>query len=55
MQTGRKFGMMLMDDHIISLYQKGLVDPKHALEKVIDREHFLSLLGGRDHAGKSTG
>lgn len=55
MQTGRKFGMMLMDDHIVSLYHKGLVDPKHALEKVIDREHFLSVLGGRGGTGASTG
>jgi twitching motility protein PilT len=47
MQTGRKFGMMLMDDHIISLYQDGLVDPKHALEKVIDRERFVALLAGK--------
>jgi twitching motility protein PilT len=47
MQTGRKFGMMLMDDHIISLYQKGVIDPKHALEKVIDRERFLGIMGGR--------
>ncbi|MBI5116858.1 type IV pilus twitching motility protein PilT [Candidatus Poribacteria bacterium] len=47
MQTGKKHGMMLMDEHIISLYQRGLVDPKHALEKVIDRERFLGILGGR--------
>jgi len=47
MQTGRKFGMMLMDDHIISLYQKGLIDPKHALEKAIDRERFLGIMGGK--------
>lgn len=52
MQTGRKYGMMLMDDHIISLYQEGLLDPKHALEKVIDRERFVGLIGGRgDVAG----
>jgi twitching motility protein PilT len=47
MQTGRKHGMLLMDDHIIALYQQGLIDPKHALEKVVDRERFLSLLGGK--------
>ncbi|RJP74047.1 MAG: type IV pilus twitching motility protein PilT [Candidatus Abyssobacteria bacterium SURF_17] len=47
MQTGKKFGMMLMDEHIISLYQQGAIDPKHALEKVIDRERFLSIVGGK--------
>ena len=47
MQTGKKFGMMQMDTHIASLYQKGLVDPKHALEKVNDQEAFLKLLGSK--------
>jgi twitching motility protein PilT len=55
MQTGKKFGMMLMDDHIVSLYQQGLIDPKHALEKVIDRERFVSLLAGKDGSAKSAG
>ncbi len=47
MQTGRKFGMMQMDDHIIALYQRGLIDPKHALEKVDNQEAFLKIVGGK--------
>ena len=47
MQTGKKFGMMLMDDHIASLQLNGEIDPKHALEKVNDKEAFLKLLGSR--------
>ena len=46
MQTGKKFGMMLMDEYIINLHRHGLIDPKHALEKVNDQEEFLKMLGG---------
>lgn len=46
MQTGRKIGMMQMDDYIVSLTQRNIVDTKDALEKVIDRERFLSILAG---------
>jgi twitching motility protein PilT len=53
MQTGKKYGMMLMDDHIASLYKNGLIDPKHALEKVIDREEFLGLMGGKKIPAKT--
>jgi twitching motility protein PilT len=35
MQTGKKFGMILMDDYIANLHRNGLIDPKHALEKGI--------------------
>ncbi len=51
MQTGKKLGMMLMDENIISLYHRGLIDPKHALEKVLDRERFLSIIGGKGDSG----
>lgn len=53
MQTGKKYGMMLMDEHIASLYRSGLIDPKHALEKVIDRESFLGLMGGKTSPTKT--
>jgi twitching motility protein PilT len=46
MQTGKKFGMILMDDYIANLHRNGLIDPKHALEKVNDQEEFLKVLGG---------
>jgi len=45
MQTGKKFGMQLMDDHIIELLREGKVDPKVAQTKVEDkavlREYLL--------------
>jgi len=47
MQTGKKFGMIQMDEYIHSLYQRGLIDPKHALEKVNDQEAFLRIIGER--------
>ena len=51
METGRKIGMIQMDTHIISLYKKGLVDPKHAFEKVIDQEAFKEILSGKEAGG----
>jgi len=51
MQTGKKYGMMQMDEHIISLYRRGLIDPKHALEKVNDQEEFVRVLGGGEASG----
>jgi len=47
MQTGKKYGMLLMDDHIVSLYQRNLIDPYHALEKVLDQERFRRILAGK--------
>jgi twitching motility protein PilT len=45
MQTGKKFGMQLMDDHIIELLREGKVDPKVAQTKIEDkvalREYLL--------------
>ena len=44
METGGKSGMILMDTYIANLCRKGLIDPQHALEKVIDQEAFKDLL-----------
>ncbi len=51
METGRKIGMIQMDTHIFSLYKKGLLDPKHAFEKVIDQEAFKEILSGKEAGG----
>ena len=32
-QTGKKFGMQLLDDHLWSLYEQGLVDAENAVEQ----------------------
>jgi twitching motility protein PilT len=37
MQTGKKFGMQLMDEHIIDLLRAGKIDPKMAQNKIEDR------------------
>ena len=44
METGGRSGMILMDTYIANLYKKGLIDRKHALEKVIDQEAFRDML-----------
>jgi twitching motility protein PilT len=35
-QTGRKFGMQLLDDHLWSLYQKGLIAADEMIDKSKD-------------------
>jgi len=35
-QTGRKFGMQLLDDHLWSLYSKGLIDAEEMIDKSKD-------------------
>ncbi|RJP17640.1 MAG: PilT/PilU family type 4a pilus ATPase [Candidatus Abyssobacteria bacterium SURF_5] len=37
MQTGKKFGMQLMDEHIIELLRSGKIDPKVAQVKIEDK------------------
>jgi twitching motility protein PilT len=37
MQTGKKFGMQLMDEHIIELLKAGKIDPKMAQVKIEDK------------------
>ena len=44
MQAGRKYGMRLLDDHIIELLQQGKVDPKHALQMASNKEMVRSQL-----------
>jgi twitching motility protein PilT len=47
METGGRSGMILMDAYIADLCKKGLIDPKHAFEKVIDQEAFRDMLRGK--------
>jgi twitching motility protein PilT len=37
MQTGKKFGMQLMDEHIIDLLKAKMIDPKVAHVKIEDK------------------
>ncbi|GAB4345027.1 MAG: type IV pilus twitching motility protein PilT [Candidatus Abyssubacteria bacterium] len=44
MQAGRKYGMRLLDDHILELLQQGKVDPKHAYQMATNKELIRSYL-----------
>jgi len=43
-QTGRKFGMVTMDNSILSLYEKGLISREAALEAAVDKEQLSRQL-----------
>ncbi|MDG1838545.1 MAG: type IV pilus twitching motility protein PilT [Phycisphaerales bacterium] len=51
-QTGKKFGMQLLDDHLWGLYERGLINA----EEMIDKARDASDLTNRIHRiGKSVG
>ena len=51
-QTGRKFGMQLLDDHLWSLFQKGMI----AADEMIDKSRDPGELTNRVHrSGQSVG
>ncbi|MFP4444781.1 MAG: type IV pilus twitching motility protein PilT [Desulfosudaceae bacterium] len=43
-QTGRKYGMQLLDDAIMNLYQKGWISAEEAYAKSNDKAQFRSFL-----------
>jgi len=44
MQTGKKFGMMLLDDAIMSLYNRGWISAEDSYNKANDKQRFRPLL-----------
>jgi twitching motility protein PilT len=44
MQTGASIGMTLMDNSLLQLVQKGIVDPKVAYERALRKENFEQYL-----------
>jgi twitching motility protein PilT len=44
MQTGKKYGMVLLNDALMELVRKGLVDPEEAYRKAIDKVAFANAL-----------
>ncbi len=44
MQTGKKYGMQTLDDAIMTLLKRGMIDPKEAYLKCIDKEKFRQFL-----------
>jgi len=43
-QTGKKFGMILLDDSIMTLYTKGMISAEEAYSKANDKGRFRPLL-----------
>jgi twitching motility protein PilT len=52
-QTGRKFGMQLLDDHLWSLYTRGMIAAEEMIDKaknpadLTDKVHKLGRTVGR--------
>ena len=46
MQTGKKHGMQMMNDALLDLIRRKLVDPEEAYRKAIDKTSFVSQLRG---------
>ncbi|MCS7149428.1 MAG: type IV pilus twitching motility protein PilT [Caldimicrobium sp.] len=47
-QTGKKFGMMSLDDCIIDYLRKGIISPEEAFIKAIDKTRFLPFIQNRE-------
>ena len=47
MQTGRKLGMQLMDDSLLSLVQKGIADERDAFDKAQDKDMLARVIKQR--------
>jgi twitching motility protein PilT len=43
-QTGRRLGMMSLDDAIADLLQRRLISPEEAFEKAVEKDRFAKLL-----------
>ncbi|UCF94542.1 MAG: PilT/PilU family type 4a pilus ATPase, partial [Desulfobacterales bacterium] len=43
-QTGKKYGMVLLDDSIMDLYKKGMISPDEAYAKANEKSRFRPLL-----------
>jgi len=47
-QTGRKYGMMSLDDCIMDYLKRGWISPEEAFIKAIDKTRFLPFVQNRD-------
>jgi twitching motility protein PilT len=43
-QTGKKYGMMTLEDSIMEFVKKKMISPEEAYEKAVDKSRFLPLL-----------
>jgi twitching motility protein PilT len=44
MQTGKNHGMMMLNDSLFDLVKKGLVEPRDAYIKAVDKTGFETML-----------
>jgi twitching motility protein PilT len=49
MQTNRKIGMVTLNDSLIDLVDKGLVEPKEAYMKAVEKSGFVAMLKAKRH------
>jgi twitching motility protein PilT len=49
MQTNRKVGMVLMNDALMEVVEKKLVEPKEAWMKSVDKGAFEAALKAKGH------
>lgn len=47
-QTGKKFGMMSLDDCIMDYLKKGIISPEEAFMKAIDKTRFLPFIQNKE-------
>jgi Tfp pilus assembly pilus retraction ATPase PilT len=48
MQTGRKFGMITMNDALLKLVKDGVVEPREAYMKALDKHNLLTAFKGQE-------
>jgi twitching motility protein PilT len=49
MQTGKRLGMVTLNDALIDVVDRDLVEPKEAYMKAVDKANFVQMLKGRGH------
>lgn len=43
-QTGKKFGMQLLDDHLWSMYEKGMISAEDMIDRSKNAEHLVEKI-----------
>jgi len=43
-QTGKKYGMVTLEDSILEFLKKKMITPEEAYDKAVDKARFLSFL-----------
>ncbi|MCZ6833172.1 MAG: type IV pilus twitching motility protein PilT, partial [Acidobacteria bacterium] len=48
MQTGRKYGMITMNDALLKLVKDGVVEPKEAYMKALDKHNLITAFKSQE-------